>query len=217
MSLGVLFLPLRPRKGIRERLGSRERKAKRETRETRATVALKATKAIRAIEAIEARPGRRVFPALSAKLVSRVREDQTALLDRLALLDATARAVRTEGRDAFPSIEYRTEPSPLRSAPVNTEAGYASLRRTSISAGVEVGMEAKGRKESKAHKARKAFREYKVQPEQTEQTAQTAQTQLSQARKAFREYKVQPDKTEPPAPRGRRASKGHRGLQQCLV
>jgi hypothetical protein len=202
---------LRPRKGIRERLGSRERKAKRETRETKATVALKATKAIRAIEAIEARPGRRVFPALSAKLVSRVREDQTALLDRLALLDATARAVRTEGRDASPSIEYRTEPSPLRSAPVNTEAGYASLRRTSISAGVEVGMEAKGRKESKAHKARKAFREYKVQPEQT------AQTQLSQAHKGHKAYKAQPDKTEPPAPRGRRASKGHRGLQQCLV
>jgi hypothetical protein len=211
-----LFLPLRPRKGIRERLGSRERKAKRETRETRATVALKATKAIRAIEAIEARPAPRVFLALSARLVSRGCEDQTALLDRLALLDATGRAARTEGRGAFPSIEYRTEQSPLRNAPVNTEAGYASLRRTSISAVVEVGMEPKGRKESKGrkvirvYKAPPACREFRGQRALTVRTVRPVRTALK-APKESKEYK------EPPAPRGRRASKGHRGLQQCLV
>ena len=106
------------------------------TRETRARLAL------------------RVFPALPANLVSRGREEQKALLDQLVLLDAMAKAARTESQDASPNIESRTEQSPLRNAPVNTGAGYASPRQTSILEGAEVeaAMEPKGLKGSKGRK-----------------------------------------------------------------
>jgi threonine/homoserine efflux transporter RhtA len=97
---------LRRRKEIRERLGSRERKGKRETKEKRATAALRAAKVTREIGA---RLAPKVFPALPAKLVSRGREDQKALLDRLVLLDATARTEKTEDRDAYLNIESRME------------------------------------------------------------------------------------------------------------